>query len=216
MFFLFISTCTFSQQVNWTFSFGPIFSFIGPCNSIANAMKKQGYSYNQYPVKERGWSVLFRVSLKQKHSRNLFFIFGVSDAATVKGFHYESMDPFSGVAFGTLLPLEYQVVQFSSGYQFDIKHFFLKAGIAPSVFLFAYNITDQKQHVSIVPGISLNALIDLFNKKKNFGVQLFTEFNLVPPAKMKALKGSDNSILLQPNHVNMIHADAGLLLMFGG
>lgn len=220
-----------SQKNKWSISVFATMGIGGPQNSIVKTMKEQGFGETMHfnflglqgdvdnPNAERSGTYLLRCALRQKVSRSLFFVAGISNQGTVSGYHHEGTDPIFGFDMGSFPRVKYRVFQFTGGYQYDLKNSSAKFGVGPSVLLFNYGLemtSNDKRKTSIVPGATFNFQLPLGKGKKSFGVELIAEGSVAPQAKMKQMQETTTSTPLKESRVNMIHANAGLLFTFRG
>lgn len=223
--------CASAQKNKWSVSLFGTASIGGPQNSIVKEMNNQGFGETMhfnflglqgdidYPKTERGGTYLLRFALRQKLNRSLFFVTGISNQGTTSGYHYEGTDPMLGFSIGSYPRVKYRVFQFTGGYQYDLKDSRVKFGVGPSLFLFNYGLEmtmNDTRKTSVVPGATANFRLPLGKEKRTFGLELIAEGNFAPKAKMKDLQESSTSTPLKESRVNMIHANAGLLLTFRG
>lgn len=219
-----------AQPKNWFVSLSIAPSFGGPTASLKNQMKAQGYGDHaessfdlfgsgstSYP---RGGSVAFlaRGGKKITDHKSIYFVAGISEKATVEGFHAKGWsDGFFGLFAGTYgehVSISYNTYQLTAGYMYSFSNSRAKVGVGPSVYLLSYcntsNYIKNQSHASLVPGASFTTRLPLGKEKKLFGVELVFEGNMAPPVKMK----SDRTDGFQPKNANMFSANAGFAFTF--
>jgi hypothetical protein len=220
----------FAQANKWFVSFTAAPSFGGPSASLKSQMKAQGYgdqaesTFNlfgsgsaSYP---RGGSValLLRGGKKVADYKSIYFVAGISEKATIEGFHAQGWsDGFFGLfagTYGEYVSVSYTTYQLTAGYMYSFSNSRAKLGFGPSVYLLSYsssaNYTDKEDHSSLVPGASFTARLPFGKEKKLFGVEFVFEGNMAPPVQMK----SDHTDGFQPKHANMFSVNAGLAFTF--
>jgi hypothetical protein len=219
-----------AQSKKWfvSFSIAPVFG--GPSSSLKSQMKAQGYGdksestidifgsgNTSYP---RGGSValLARGGKKINNHKSIYFVAGISEKATIEGFHAQGWsDGFFGLFAGTYgehVSVSYTTYQLTAGYMYSFSNSRAKIGVGPSIYLLSYgntsNYIKNETHASLVPGASFTTRLPLGKEKKLFGVELVFEGNMAPPVKMK----SDHTDGFQPKTANMFSANAGFAFTF--
>ena len=220
----------FAQANKWFVSFSVAPAFGGPSASLKTQMKAQGYgdqaesTFNlfgsgntSYP---RGGSValLMRGGKKITDRKSIYFVAGISEKATIEGFHAQGWsDGFFGLFAGTYgqhISVKYTTYQLTAGYMYSFSNSKAKLGFGPSVYILSYgtsvNYSDKENHTSLVPGASFTARLPFGKEKRLFGVEFVFEGNMAPPVQMK----SDRTDGFQPKHANMFSANAGLAFTF--
>lgn len=219
-----------AQSKDWFMSFSIAPAFGGPSSSLKSQMRAQGYgdqsesTFNifgsgntSYP---RGGSVAFlaRGGKKINNHKSIYFVAGISEKATIEGFHAQGWsDGFFGLFAGTYgehVSVTYTTYQLTAGYMYSFPDTRAKIGFGPSIYILNYgsdiNYTTKDNHTAFVPGASFTARLPLGKEKKLFGVELFVEGNAAPPVKMK----SEHSDGFQPKNANMFSGNGGLAFTF--
>ena len=114
-----------------------------------------------------------------------------------------------------LVTINYNVLQFSAGYQVGFRDTHFKLGLGPTLFFFY-----TKQHSSydskntlLKPGISVIARMPFGAEKRNFGVELFVEFNAASGETLNDMKRPAGD--LPPCNISLVNALLGISFAFG-
>lgn len=230
MLLVIINLNCFGQASKWfvSFSIAPVFG--GPTASLKSQMRAQGYGDHDistitilgsgdvsYP-KGRSVSFLARGGKKIADRKSIYFVAGISEQATVEGFHSEGWtDGFWGLFGGTYgkhVSVAYTTYQVTTGYMYSFPNSRAKLGFGPSIYILNYgtsvNYAKKDNHSSLVPGASFTARIPFGKEKNLFGIELVFEGNMAPPVKMKC----DQADGFQPGNANMFSCNAGLAFSF--
>jgi hypothetical protein len=220
----------FAQTKNWFVSFSIAPAFGGPSASLKSQMKAQGYGdqaestfhifgsgTTSYP---RGGSTayLLRGGKKISDRKSIYFVAGISEKATVEGFHSQGWSDglfglFSGT-YGKYVAVSYTTYQLTAGYMYSFSNSRAKLGFGPSVYILNYgtstDYSEKDNHSSFVPGASFTARLPFGKERKLFGIELVFEGNMAPPIQMK----SDHTQDFQPKNANMFSGNIGLAFSF--
>ena len=223
-----------AQTTKWFVTLTAAPGFGGPAGSIKSKMEGQGYADQEdnaiigftwsrdYPIKSVAPALLLKGGFKQKESRSIYFIAGVS-SGTVEGFKKEGADyswyPLIGGTTGSYVDYEYNLYQLGAGYEYAFKNTRTRLSVGPSVFIYNYKLSGFgpiQEKTSFIPGLNLNMRFPLGKEKRLFGVELFTDLNLAPPAQTKGLYSNEGGKInkFSPGSVNMVHGSAGLAFAF--
>ncbi len=220
----------FAQAPKWfvSFSFGTAFG--GPSASLKSQMKTQGYGddaqstfvifgsgTSHYP---QGGSIAFLAKGGKKISGNkdIYFVAGVSEKATIEGFKAKGWsDGIFGLFAGTYgdhVLVDYTAYQLGAGYMYSLANTKTKFGLGPSIYFLNYsveeNFSGKETRTSVVPGASFTARVPLGKEKKLFGTELFFDGNMAPSVKMKSNKTDG----FQPKNVAMFSGNVGIAFTF--
>jgi hypothetical protein len=227
---LIINITMFGQSKNWFLSFSVAPTIGGPTNSIKNQLIQQGYNeasyFNflglegkaEYPITAKSASLLVRGGRKISDRKSFYFTTGLSAKGSAEGFKNQGYTDFLGIfggSYGGYIQVHYNVYQLTGGYLYSFPKSRVKIGFGPSIFLYqssvSENSTNKQQNTSFVPGASGIVRLPIGKEKRLFGVELFFEGNIAPPAKSKAAKTESG---FQAGNVNMMHANLGLAFSF--
>ena len=122
---------------------------------------------------------------------------------------------YNGVSFITF---DYNVLQFTLGYQFTFPDTRFKVGLGPSLFIFKNSPEADYQTASsqssAVPGATVTVRVPFGKEKKLFGVELFFQMNLAPSTKSGEIQNL--GITFPASNVGMTYAIIGITFAFRG
>jgi hypothetical protein len=205
-------------------------SFGGPMPSLRNQIESQNFNQmsqseffgvqwsTQYPKISKDGSIMMRVGMKISDYKSVYVSGGISNGGEVRGFKgdgtYSSFWLFGGTG-GDYVDIDYEVLQFSAGYQYSFAKTRTKVSVGPAAYILRYAISstysEKLNQSAVVPGISTSLRVPLGKEKKLVGFDLMIQADLAPPAKMK---NTGESTSFQAGKVNMAHGSIGLALSF--
>jgi hypothetical protein len=206
---------TNTETSKWFVSFSTGFCIGSPNNSINNTITDQNFNMTSnswfgsvnYPVSTIKQPLLFMLGKRITKYGSLYLLVGQPTGGKVDG--------YNGVSFVTF---DYNVLQFTLGYQFTFPKTRFKVGVGPSLFIFN-NSPQVDYHTassesSSIPGATVNVRVPFGQEKKLFGVELFFQMNLAPGAKLGEIQNIGRT--LPASNVSMTHAIIGITFAFRG
>jgi hypothetical protein len=166
---------------NWFFSLSTGFCLGGPGSSMVSLFENQGFAEasngwfgtSSYPTNEPKPRLLFMAGKRITRYGSIYLVLGQPVAGKVTGYN-----GLSSIVF------DYNVFQFTLGYQFSFPNTHFKLGIGPSLFSFTNtpqaDFKEQTKQSSTVAGATLTMRVPFGQEKKPFGVEFFSQFNLAP------------------------------------
>ncbi len=201
----------FSQEKDWFISLSTSYVINGPGYQLKDKMRRQ--FFNSYEVgflwdqdnPSRGW----RFNLMARGGRRLTSKFmvhglaGLADQGWVRG--YSESATFTAGA-ETHPNVDYKLFGFAAGMLYSPGK--VKAGIAPALFLLAYQFHGENKKKSTAPGVNFSLQLPVSNQDKNIGCDLVFDANYAAPIKMSRDSGGNH--LFQPGKINMMTGSVGL------
>jgi len=221
VFCLVFSLAGLTQNNKWFISVSTGAYVGGPVTSIKKQMRDQGfddvYEYNffgfagssEYPSRIQDGGLMLLAGKKLDDKKAVYVVAGLVDKSTVSGFRSAGTDYsffLIGGSYGDEPEIKYSLWQLSAGYMYSSGKR-SKLGIAPSVFILNYKLPDSSKHTGFMPGATFTGRFPLGKEKRLFGLDLILEVNLVPPVKMKEIKGGT---AFKTGSVNMVGGFVGL------
>jgi len=224
-----------AQTTKWFVTFASAPTFGGSAGQVKNKMAAQGYNdqevntiflfgfSRQYPIKTVDPAVLIKAGFKQKENRSIYFIAGITNSGSAEGFKKEGEDyslfPLFGGTTGTYVDYNYKIFQLGAGYEYAFQKTRTKLSAGPSLFIYKYELSgfgEEQNKTSLIPGVNLNMRFPLGKEKRLFGIDLFADINLAPPAKTKDLYSNQDGKVkrFSAGSVNMVHGSAGIAFSF--
>jgi hypothetical protein len=213
-----LSLVLHAQTAKWFAGFSTGYSIGGPSASLKANMENQDYNQSgvglfgtiSFPSASYIPPLLLMAGKQISDYGSLYILFGRPISSSVEG--------YNGVA---QIYVDYNVLQFTAGYQFTFPNTHFKAGLGPSLFEFSYFVNDYGQtpvpKVSTYrPGLSAMARVPFGKEKRLFGVELFFEMNLAANAKVADISTNVNyeTYTLKGSTVSLVYAVAGLTFAF--
>jgi hypothetical protein len=205
-----------TETNKWFFSFSTGFCIGGANTSIENAMNDQYYNNSAqswfggsvtYPITSVKPPVLFMAGVRVTKYGSLYMVIGQTTGGKAEGY-----DGTSFVSF------DYNVMQYTLGYQFSFPDTRFKLGIGPSLFTFKNtpqaNFVQMSSTTSSVAGATINLRVPFGQEKKLFGIELFGQLNLAPGATTSEINFQGHTF--RSTSVSMTNAVIGITFAFRG
>lgn len=214
--FLCISLTTPAQIAKWFITFSVGREVSGPYGSVKNSLTANGYNVTSpgfifgpvdYPYVTHGLSLSGMIGKQVNKKGSVYIMFGRAGKAEVSGYDGNNINN-----------IEYQVFQFTAGYQISLSNSGWKIGGGPSLFVLQsgknnHNWLENKltdKHSAIKPGLSFMGRVPLGNEKRLLGLELFGELNIAPRATFEDLNSYNGRS--ESYNMSMVEALLGLSL----
>jgi len=191
--------------------------------SIKQQMRSQGFDKKRQslldvfiesqeaPYRKRGFNGRLMMGKRINSFRSIYGIAGIIDRAAITGRLRSASDPRPGYVRYPEATFRYTLAQLGGGMLFTTRSK-VRFGLAPSAYLFHYNLPDSSAHASVKPGISACLRMPLGKGIGQMGLEVMIELNGAPSVKTKDWAGDSHDF--NPGTVPILCFSLGLALTF--